>query len=366
MGTPDPFMGCNHLPSSSSKAVFVDPLIFSAFMAGDELTNLKYLLEENLRLHMMIASFESSRSWRMTAPLRNTVAFLRMHHVLPEISQKISRGLLRTYHWHENVNFHETRQSRIAVLAHIYYPDLADEIAAAIAKCGPRATVIVTYVDPNALPEIEAAFLNHQVSNVDFLLVENLGRDMWPFIQALKSESLEDVDAILKIHTKRSLHLERGKGDAWRTSLIKGLVPRESAIAHLAAEFAQNPRLAWACPSEWVAGNESWGRNKQTVKRLLNGLNLKRPRTLVFPAGSMFWMGRELRKSLLNLELSRLDFSEVPALDGSFEHGLERFIGSWSLATQMIMYRTERLPTTRRRTEYPQNIRIDQLKSQES
>ena len=271
-------------------------------MAGDELTNLKYLLEENLRLHMMIASFESSRSWRMTAPLRNTVAFLRTHHVLPEISQKISRGLLRTYHWHENVNFDETRQSRIAVLAHIYYPDLADEIAAAIAKCGPRATVIVTYVDPNALPEIEAAFLNHQVSNIEYLLVENLGRDMWPFIQALKSQSLNDVDAILKIHTKRSLHLERGKGDAWRTSLINGLVPNESAIAHLATEFAQNPRLAWACPSEWVAGNESWGRNKQTVKQLLNNLNLKRPRTLVFPAGSMFWMGRELRRTLLDLE----------------------------------------------------------------
>ena len=328
--------------------------------------DIDYLLEENLRLHMMIASFESSRSWRMTAPLRNTVAFLRTHHVLPEILQKISRGLLRTYHWHENVDFHKSRQSRIAVLAHIYYPSLAHEIAAAIAKCGPRTTVIVTYVDTKALPEIEAAFLNHQVSNVEFLLVENLGRDMWPFIQALKSQSLNDVDAILKIHTKRSLHLERGKGDAWRTSLINGLVPNESAIAHLAAEFAQNSRLAWACPSEWVAGNESWGRNKQTVKKLLNDLDLKRPRTLVFPAGSMFWMGRELRRSLLDLELSRDDFSSIPALDGSFEHGLERFVGSWSLATQMIMYRTEHFPITRRRTEYPENIRGDHLNSRES
>ena len=80
----------------------------------------------------------------------------------------------------------------------------------------------------------------------------------------------------------------------------------------------------------------------------------------------MFWMGRGLREGLLNLELSRLDFADVPALDGSFEHGLERFIDSWSLATQMIMYRTERLPTTRRRTEYPENIRIDQSNSQES
>jgi lipopolysaccharide biosynthesis protein len=348
--------------------ITIEPIlsVFFQIMNGGESANIKYLQEENLRLHMMIASFESSRSWRMTAPLRNTVAFLRTHHVLPEISQKISRGLLRTYTWHENVDFDEPGHPRIAVIAHIYYPDLADEIAAAIEKCGPGTTVTVTYVDPNALPEIRDAFLNRQITNIEYLLVENLGRDMWPFIQALKSESLNDVDAILKIHTKRSLHLERGKGDAWRTSLINGLVPNESAIAHLAAEFAQNPRLAWACPAEWVAGNESWGRNKQTVKRLLNDLNLKRPRTLVFPAGSMFWMGRELRRGLLDLELSRNDFSSIPALDGSFEHGLERFVGSWSLATQLIMFRTEHLPITRRRTEYPENIRGDQLDSQES
>ena len=314
-------------------------------MAGTESTDLKYLREENLRLHMMIASFETSRSWRMTAPLRNAAAFLRSHHVLPEISQKVSRGLLQSYDWQDNHDFDELIDSRIAVLAHIYYPDLADEIAAAIEICGPQTTVIVTYVDPDALPEIKSSFANHRITNVEYLLVENLGRDMWPFIQALKSHSLDNIDTILKIHTKRSLHLERGKGDAWRRSLISGLVPSRIAVAHLAAEFAHNPRLAWACPAEWVAGNESWGRNKRTVDNLLGKLELKRPRTLVFPAGSMFWMSPEFRESLLSLNLSRDDFSSTASLDGSLEHGLERFVGSWSLATQKCMYRTQQYPT---------------------
>jgi len=322
----------------------VHSLIFSAGVGGSELTNLKYLREENLRLHLMIASFESSRSWRITAPLRNGAAFLRSHHILPEISQKVSRGLLQTYNWQSPVDFDNLFDARVAVLAHIYYPDLADEIAAAIEICGPQTTVIVTYVDPDALPEIKSSFASHQITHVEFLLVENLGRDMWPFIQALKSESLDHVDAILKIHTKRSLHLERGKGDAWRRSLIGGLIPNQTAVAHLANEFTQNPKLAWACPSEWVAGNESWGRNKRTVDNLLGKIHLKRPRTLVFPAGSMFWMSPELRESLLSLNLRRDDFSSTPALDGSLEHGLERFIGSWSLATQRTMYRTHIAP----------------------
>jgi lipopolysaccharide biosynthesis protein len=160
-------------------------------------------------------------------------------------------------------------------------------------------------------------------------------------IQALQSELLDETDAILKIHTKKSLHLEQGKGDAWRKSLINGLVPSPTAVTNLATEFAQNPRLAWACPTEWVAGNESWGRNKRTVTQLMRQCGLKRPRSLVFPAGSMLWMGQDLRTCLLNLELTRDDFSETPTLDGSFEHGLERFIGSWALATQRIMYRAQ-------------------------
>jgi len=335
-------------------------------MVRDDSSAVSHLREENLRLHMMIASFESSRSWRVTAPFRKYAAFLRAHHLLPEISQKLMRGLLSTYEWEEDSSIQVSLAPRIAVVAHIYYPELAVEIADAIQRCGPDTSVIVTYVDPAVLPGITEIFVERQIPNVEYLLVENRGRDMWPFIQALASESLNDIDAILKIHTKKSLHLARGKGDAWRRSLIYGLVPNQTAVNNLAFEFAQNPRLAWACPTEWVASNESWGRNKQTVKKLLGTFDLKRPKTLVFPAGSMFWMGRQLRTCLLDLNLSSSDFSDVVTLDGSFEHGLERFIGSWPLATQGIMYRTRHQTTARDRSEYADSMSSDRLNKQDA
>ena len=333
-------------------------------MHRDDLTTIEHLREENLRLQMMIASFESSRSWRTTAPFRRYAAFLRAHHILPEISQKLSRGLLSTYEWQYDTDLNLPTTPRVAVLAHIYYPELADEIAAASSACGPTAAVIVTYVDPEVLPHIKSSFSDHHITNVEYVLVENLGRDMWPMLQVLRSESLDNMDAILKIHTKKSLHLEKGKGDAWRKSLINGLVPSHTAVTNLAAEFARNPRLAWACPTEWVAGNESWGRNKRSVTQLLSQYGLKRPKSLVFPAGSMFWMGRELRTCLLDLELTRDNFSETPALDGSFEHGLERFIGSWSLATQRIVYRTQHQSTNRNQPEYALQFANDQTDEQ--
>ena len=123
-------------------------------MVDDNSLALSQLREENLRLHMMIASFESSRSWRMTAPFRKYAAFLRSYHLLPEISQKLMRGLLSTYEWEEETSIHASVTPRIAVIAHIYYLDLVAEIADAIQRCGPDTSVIVTYVDPAILPNI--------------------------------------------------------------------------------------------------------------------------------------------------------------------------------------------------------------------
>ena len=203
-------------------------------MVNEDSLALSHLREENLRLHMMIASFESSRSWRVTAPFRKYAAFIRSHPLIPEISQKLMRGLLSTYEWEENSSIQVSVTPRIAVIAHIYYPELATEIAEAIQRCGPDTSVIITYVEPAVLPAITEIFVERRIPNVEYLLVENHGRDMWPFVQALASESLNDIDAILKIHTKKSLHLGRGKGDAWRISLIYGLVPNQTAVKNLA------------------------------------------------------------------------------------------------------------------------------------
>jgi hypothetical protein len=79
----------------------------------------------------------------------------------------------------------------------------------------------------------------------------------------------------------------------------------------------------------------------------------------------MFWMGRQLRTCLLGLNLSSSDFSDVVTLDGSFEHGLERFIGSWPLATQGIMYRTRHQQSKRSRPEYADSMSSDRLNNQD-
>ena len=313
-------------------------------MADEELQSLAAsnarLREENIRLRAKVNAFETSRSWRVTAPLRASAAFLRRYRITTRFSQMFLGQQLNTYEWNNNNAETESDAAQIAVIAHIYYADLAEEIATTITRCGPHVRVVITYVDAAALPIIALAFEKHQFAEVKYLLVENLGRDFWPFIQALQTEPLTDVDAILKLHTKKSPHLAIGDGDNWRRSLLSGLAPNSTAVLNLALEFKNNPSIAWACPREWIAGNESCGRNRITVQRLFNRCGLKMRRTLIFPAGSMFWMGSELRQCLIDLNLTREDFHSVPTLDGSTEHALERFVGSWAIAQRKVMYRT--------------------------
>lgn len=298
---------------------------------------LDLLEEENLRLRLKLSALESSRSWRLTAPLRRLADFLRRRKLLPQINRIIPGVLLDNYYWRDDPA--ESHHSRIKVVAHVFYLDLVDEIAATVARCGNVDGVVVTYVRSDALDTLRVAFERHSLNHVNFVLVENRGRDFLPFMTTIQLGFLDNADFVLKIHTKKSLHLESSQGRHWRQSLLFGLVPSTRQVANLITDMSSRSDVAWACPDEWIAGNESWGRNKANVRRLLARLNLRRPRRLIFPAGSMFWMSNELIQAFKELNVTADDFVGDEELDGSLGHSLERFVGSWAVSQRKCMLR---------------------------
>lgn len=292
---------------------------------------LALLEEENLRLRLKLRAIETSRSWRLSAPLRAAAAILRRHGVFPRMYRALPGATLDEYQWGSASTFEGL--PRIAVVAHVYYLDLADEIAKAVSRCGTTEKTVVTYVDSGGLRILQDVFRRNGLDQVDFVLVENRGRDFLPFLTVLRSGLLNEADFVLKVHTKKSLHLEPTDGQMWRQSLISGLTPGPTQIKHLVTLMSQRPEIAWACPTLWIAGNESWGRNKQQVRKLLQRLSLGLPRRLIFPAGSMFWMSRDVLTALLDLKLESWDFVNDDSLDGALGHALERFIGAWTIST---------------------------------
>jgi lipopolysaccharide biosynthesis protein len=161
------------------------------------------------------------------------------------------------------------------------------------------------------------------------LPVKNVGRDIYPFLQAIKHQLVLDCDVFLKIHTKKSLHLDEYMGRNWRQQLLTSLCKDTDQTTQIAAAL-HNSEEAWlACPEAFAAGNESWGKNKRNVKTLAQRIGVRISKDLVFAAGSMFWARSEIAKELTHLEISEHEYSlREGQLDGAIPHAVERLFGA--------------------------------------
>jgi lipopolysaccharide biosynthesis protein len=216
-------------------------------------------------------------------------------------------------------------------IAHVYYNDLADEIVEAFLRCGTLHSVVITTptpTDEHLIEALEKLTKARPTLNIAILQVKNVGRDIYPFMHAIKHQYVLDCDVFLKIHTKKSLHLDEYKGRNWRQQLLTSLCKDKDQTTQIAAVL-HNSEEAWlACPEEFTAGNESWGKNKQNVKALAQRIGVKVSKNLVFAAGSMFWSRSEIAKEIAELEISEHEYSEShEQLDGAIPHAVERLFG---------------------------------------
>ncbi|TDR85416.1 rhamnan synthesis F family protein [Enterovirga rhinocerotis] len=207
---------------------------------------------------------------------------------------------------------------RVATVAHVYYPELWPAIRAAHATLPAGARLIVT------APARQAALLAERAAGdplVDVVEVPNRGRDIAPFLHLLQSGRLDGLDAVLKIHTKRSPHLR--DGDLRRRLLYAALAGSRKATASILAQFA-DPKvglvgLSWcfrSAPPYWMA-------NRDRVEALAARME-GRP-ALGFFEGSMFWVRPSALAPLRALRLETSDFEEEGGqLDGALHHAVER------------------------------------------
>ena len=81
------------------------------------------------------------------------------------------------------------------VIVHVYYPQFWPELRDCIRNVG-ACDVVVTYVDEASVAEARRDF-----PNARFVLCENRGYDIWPFVTALKAVDLAAYDLVAKLHT---------------------------------------------------------------------------------------------------------------------------------------------------------------------
>lgn len=234
--------------------------------------------------------------------------------------------------WARRAHLPIASPARVAVLLHVYYPELLDDLIRRLSAIPVRFDLIVTNssgmqieIDEHLLPRASCTVV---------LDVENRGRDLWPLVQVVNAGLLDPYHIVLKVHTKQSQWREAhsglaGSGDSWRDRLLDTLLGSPENVSGILDAFASTPSLGLVTDDESVLGPEHWGNNQTTAEHLLRRVELAmRPDELTFAAGSMYWARAFVLQGLRVFGLSANDFEEEAGqVNATTAHALERVIG---------------------------------------
>ncbi len=139
---------------------------------------------------------------------------------------------------------------RKAVIFHLYYQEMWEKFKSYLKNLEEISGFDLYITTPRYNEE-----LFHDIQNsfsesvhIKIQIVENLGADLYPFIEVINSINLDDYDVIYKIHTKRDLD-QRVKVEGincglkyWREFMINDILGK-SLISSRLNDFIINPML---------------------------------------------------------------------------------------------------------------------------
>ena len=244
---------------------------------------------------------------------------------------------------------------KIAVIAHVFYPEFWPELAQCIRTIGGSADLFVTYVDEASVAEVRADFPGARL-----VACENRGYDVWPFLKVVQDLPLSDYDLVVKLHTKRNVdgemlvlnHVWIG-GGAWRENLLS-FCSTEDAWRRTLRRFA-DPRVGMVADRRLVfrrgdlpaALDGSFDRAREEFRRLTGSAVSSEAE---YVAGTMFAARPAVLKPLLAHRFEASEF-EPPAGHRceTYAHLLERMLGFSVSAAGLRIAAHNGSPSWRRR-----------------
>lgn len=231
----------------------------------------------------------------------------------------------------KNKFFKNSDTKEVAVILHLYYPDLVNEVVAFLSNISESFSLYVSIP-----PTLDCWLIKKQLSEglpqaeVSVYVFENKGRDIAPFLKILKTIITKNYKQILKIHTKKSLHVNFGT--LWRRQLYFRLIGSFQCYNKVKYIFKKYNKVGLIAPLGYLYPLKYYlGNTEEKIKNLLNIFKIdwdKNISKFVFVAGTMFWFRPEVFKKLGSLDNSFLIFEpEAGQLDGTLAHALERFFG---------------------------------------
>ena len=238
-------------------------------------------------------------------------------------------------------------EHKVACVIHSYYPELLGEILSELARYRGGLKLFLT-APADKVGAVHAALAGYKF-DAEVIVSPNHGRDVLPFLSVLDRIDDEEFSLILKLHTKRSTHLDNG--EKWRRELLACFIEPEELEAALRI-FDDRPDVGILGPDgHYVSLDGYMGGNEAGVNALkkLMGVGDIRNSNLGFVAGSIFMARPAALQALKELSLKATDFEEEAAqIDGTLAHAVER---AWTFSACARLLKVATKPITTRTKE---------------
>ena len=222
---------------------------------------------------------------------------------------------------------------KILFVVHLYYPEFVTRFIRGVSKLQqPNRKFVVTSSNIQILEMVEDFRQKESIPNIFTMQVPNKGRNIAPFIQALKDYG-RDSEIVIHVHSKRSEHAKDRDIESWVNSQWNLLFDNPDLVKRVVAVFVLNPKVAIAYPpaesvlSPWTY---TWSNNSKRARRLLQplGISVKSSERIAFPVGAMFAARTKDLMFLEKLNLGQESFpKEEGQIDGELHHVIERLLG---------------------------------------
>jgi rhamnosyltransferase len=229
---------------------------------------------------------------------------------------------------------------RIALMVHIYYPELINYCLNYAQSMPKGSDLIVTVPSEKQKKLVALEIAKRELDNIKFkaveiVVVQNIGRDVSALLVGCKPY-IYDYDYVCFIHDKKAKQVEPYcNGVSFSYKCFENNLGSAEYVENIISTFENDPRMGLLTPPPpnhgslyHIIGNE-WGSNFGNVKMLAEKLkircdidNLKAP---IAPLGTMFWFRPKALKVLFDYDWKYEDFpSEPNHWDGTLLHALER------------------------------------------
>lgn len=216
---------------------------------------------------------------------------------------------------------------KIAIHAHIFYSDLAPELAQLLTDFPAPFDLLISTPESQNTSLLRSQFQGiANLEKLQVLIIPNRGRDLGPMLYGFGKELL-NYDYFAHIHTKKS-SATNDIGDAWRQYLVQGLLDSSQGRTLKILDLLEEYGLVYPQKFPLIdVQNCQWGENIKAASALCNQMHIAVPVPgyIEFPAGSMFWAKVSALKPLLELSLTLEEFDqENGQTDHTVMHAIER------------------------------------------